>query len=170
MDSIQLDRIASVSRVLLESPKAHMSTQYLCGTSRPDTSHIIHELCIRDGNGEIQRGRDLIDCGAMSIFMALRVRKRRGLADEPAYVTTLGLNGPLMAHASESRKSVFMVQYIEHFTPVQEAEVLVMPMRADDLVWDCLGSSPGILTSIGKAVDFWLWEPQVQRKWWQWNR
>jgi hypothetical protein len=134
MDSIQPHRIALKSRVLMESPKAHMSSQYLCGTSRPDTSHIIHEVFIRDGSGEMQRVRALIDCGATSIFMTPRLRKRLGLADEPAYVTTLGLNGHVMAHASESRKTTFTVQYMEHLSPVQESEVLVVPMRAYDLV------------------------------------
>jgi hypothetical protein len=66
--------------------------------------------------------------------MAPRLRKRLGLADEPAYVTTLALNGHVMAHASESRKTTFTVQYIEHLSPVQELEVLVVPMRAYDLV------------------------------------
>jgi hypothetical protein len=134
MDSIQPHRIALKSRVLLESPKALMSSQYLCGTPRPDMSHIIHKVCIRDGNGEMQRVRALIDCGATSISMSPRLRKRLGLADEPAYVMTLGLNGQVMAHASDSRKTAFTVQYMEHLSPVQEAEVLVVPMRAYDLV------------------------------------
>jgi hypothetical protein len=109
MDSIQPHRIALKSRVLLESPKALMSSQYLCGTSRPDTSHIVHDVFTRDGCGETQRVRALIDCGATSIFMVARLRKRLGLADEPAYVTTLGLNGHEMAHASGSRKKMFVV-------------------------------------------------------------
>jgi len=114
MDSIQPHRIALKSRVLMESPKAHMSTQYLCGTSRPDTSHIIHEVFIRDGSGEMERVPGLIDCGATSIFLTPRLRTRLGLADEPAYITTLGLNGHVMAHASESRKARFTVQYMKH--------------------------------------------------------
>jgi len=122
------------SRVLMESPKAHMSSQYLCGTSRPDTSHTIQEVFIRDGSGEMQRVRALIDCGATSIFMTPRLRKQLGLADEPAYVTTLVLNGHVMTHASESQKTMFTVQYMEHLSPVQESEVLVVPMRAYDLV------------------------------------
>jgi len=134
MDSIQPRRIALKSRVLLESPTAHMSSQYLCGTSRPDTSHIVHKVFIRDGNGEMQRVRALIDCGTTSIFMAPRLRKRLGPADEPAYVTMLDLNGQVMAHASDSQKTAFTVQYMEHLSPVQEAEVLVVPMRAYDLV------------------------------------
>jgi hypothetical protein len=134
LDSIQPHLIAFKSRVLLESPNALTSSQYLCGTSRQDTSYIIHGVFIRDGSGEMQRVRALIDCGATSISMAPRLEKRLGLADELAYIMTLGLNGPAMAHASESRKTAFPVQYMEHFAPVQEWEVLVVPMRANDLV------------------------------------
>jgi len=134
MDSIQPHQIGLKSRVLLESPKAHMSSQYLCGTSSPDTSHIIHEVFIRDGNWEMQCVRALIDCGAMSILMAPRVQTQLGLVDEPSYVTTLGLNAQAMAHASDSRKTAFTVQYMEHLSPVRESEVLVVPMRAYDLV------------------------------------
>ena len=134
MDSIQPQRIALKSRVLMQSPKAHMSSQYLRGTSRSDTSHIIHEVFIRNGSGGMQPVRALIDCGATSIFTTLRLRKRLGLADEPAYITTIGLKGHVMAHASESRKTMFTVQYMEHLSLVQESEVLVVPMRAYDLV------------------------------------
>jgi hypothetical protein len=52
--------------------------------------------------------------------MALTLRKRLGLADKPAYVKTLGLNGQAMAHVSDSRKTAFTVQYVEHISPVQE--------------------------------------------------
>jgi hypothetical protein len=82
----------------------------------------------------MQRVRALIDCGATSIFMAPRLRTRLGLADEPAYVMTLGLYGHVMAHASDSRKTTFTVQYMGHLTAVQESEVLVVPMRTYDLV------------------------------------
>jgi len=54
MDSIQPHQIALKSRVLLESQTALMSSQYLCGTYRMDTSHIIHEDFIRIGNREMQ--------------------------------------------------------------------------------------------------------------------
>jgi len=53
MESIQLHRIAMKSQVLLESRKALMSSQYLCGTSRPDPSHIIPKVFIRDGSEEM---------------------------------------------------------------------------------------------------------------------
>jgi len=55
MDSIQVHRIALKSRVLLDSPNAHMSSEYWCGTSRPDTSHLVHNAVIRDGSGEMPR-------------------------------------------------------------------------------------------------------------------
>jgi len=134
MDSIQLHRIASNSRVLMETPRAHMSSQYLCGTSRPDTSYIIHEVAISDRSGEMQHVRARMDCGATSIFMTPRLRKRLVPADKPAYVTLSGLNGRLMVHASESQKTMFTVQYMEHLSPVQESDVLVVPMQAYDLV------------------------------------
>ena len=134
MDSIQPHRIALKSRVVLEKPKAHMSSQYFCRKSRLDTSRIIHEVCIRDGSWEMQSMRAVINCGMTSIFMTLTLRKRLGLADEPAYVTTPGLNGQVMAHTSGSQKMAFMVQYMEHLLPVQESEVLLVPMLAYELV------------------------------------
>jgi hypothetical protein len=134
MDRIQPHQIALKSRVLLESPKALMSIQYLCGTSRPDTSHIFHNVFTRDGSGEMQHVRALVDCGKTSIFMAPRLRKWLGLADEPPYVTTLVLFGHAMALASERRKTIFTVHYMEHLSPVQELEVLVVPMKAYHLV------------------------------------
>jgi len=66
--------------------------------------------------------------------MAPRLRKRLGLADEPAYISTLGLNGPVMAHACASQKTTFTVQYMEHLSPVQESEVLVVRTWDYDLV------------------------------------
>jgi len=82
----------------------------------------------------MQRVRALIERGATSILMTPRLRKRFRLVDEPAYVTTLGLNGQVMADASERRKTTFTIQYMEHLSPVQESQVLVVPMRAHDLV------------------------------------
>jgi hypothetical protein len=111
-----------------------MSSQHLCGTTRPDTSHIVRDVLIRDGSGEMQPVRAPIDWGATSIFMAPRLRKLLGLMDEPAYMTTVGLNGQVMAHGSDSGKTAFTVQYMEHLSPVQESGVLVVPMRAYDLV------------------------------------
>jgi len=82
----------------------------------------------------MQEVRPLIDCSVTSIFMAPRLRKWLGLADETAYVMTLGLNGQVTADASECQKTAFTVQYMQHISPVQQREVLVVPMRAYDLV------------------------------------
>jgi len=82
----------------------------------------------------MQRMRALIDGGATSFFMAPRPWKRPGLMDEPAYVTTLGLNGQVMAHAYDSRKTAFTIQYVQHSSPFRESEVLVVPMPAYDLL------------------------------------
>lgn len=65
--------------------------------------------------------------------MALRQRKWLGLADAPAYLTTLGHTGHVIGHASDSRKMTFMVRYMEHLSLVQESEVLVVAMQTYDL-------------------------------------
>ena len=39
-----------------------------------------------------------------------------------------------MAHTSESQKMAFLVWYMEHVSPVQQWEVLAVPMRAYHLV------------------------------------
>ena len=70
LDEVQPHRISLKSRVVLESPSARVLSQYLCGTEIPDSAHIVHEVQIRHRNGEMQRVRALIDCGATSIFMA----------------------------------------------------------------------------------------------------
>jgi hypothetical protein len=102
MDSIQPSLIALKSRVVLERPTAHMSRKYLCGTSRLDMSHIIHDVFLSDGKVEMQQVRALIDCCVTSICMAPRLGKRVGLADEQPYITTLGLNGQVIAYPSDS--------------------------------------------------------------------
>ena len=122
------------SRVILEPPPAHMSSRYLCGTTKPDMSHIVHELYVRDVHGERQRIRALIDCGATTIFMAPRLLRQLGLPSEPAHITTLGLDSRVMMSAKDSRKTTISCQYFEHLAQVDEPDVLVVPMTAYDLV------------------------------------
>ena len=114
LDEIQPHRIAMKSRVILKPPPALMSSQYLCGTTKPDTSHIVHEHYVRDVHAERQRIRALIDCGATSIFMAPRLLRRLGLPSEPAHITTLGLDSRGMMLAKDSRKTTISCQYFEH--------------------------------------------------------
>ena len=67
--------------------------------------------------------------------MTPRLRTWFCLEHEAAYVTTLGLNGQVMANVSNSRQTDFTVQCMENISPVQESEVLVVPIRAYNLVF-----------------------------------
>jgi hypothetical protein len=134
LDEVQPHRILLRPRVVLESPRAHMFSQYLCGTETPDSAHIIHEDQIRDRHGEMQRVQALIDCGATSIFMSPRLLLRLGLRHQAAHTTTLGLNGHVIEHANDSRKTTISVQYLKHLAPVDESEVVVVLIKAYDLV------------------------------------
>ena len=40
---------------------AHMSSQYLCGTLRPSTNHVIHEVKVKDADGSMRTVKALID-------------------------------------------------------------------------------------------------------------
>jgi hypothetical protein len=53
LDEVQPHRIAPKSRVVLESPRARMLSQYLCATKTADSAHIIYKVQIGDRNGEI---------------------------------------------------------------------------------------------------------------------
>jgi len=134
LEAIQPHGIALKRRVILESPRAHMFSQYLCGTETPDSADIIHEGMIRDRHGEMQRIQVLFDCGATSIFMAQRLLPKLGLPHEAAHTTTLGLNGQMMEHARDSRKATISAQYLDHLALVDEPEVLVVPIKAYDSV------------------------------------
>jgi hypothetical protein len=59
-----------------------------------------------------------------------------GLESQPAYVTTYGLDGKVLSHARDSRKTHLAVSYFNNQLeqPVDEPEVLIVPMTAYDLV------------------------------------
>jgi hypothetical protein len=120
-------------RVVLEGPNEHMSSQYLCGTARPDTQHVICEIWIADKDGKLRLVRALIDCGATSIFISPRLVKRLGIGTVPAGVSTHGLDGRIVAHARDSQKTGILVQYFNYLKPVMET-ALVVPMEAYDVV------------------------------------
>jgi hypothetical protein len=133
LDEIQPHRIALKSRVILEG-QALMSSQYLCGTERPDSVQIIHEVLVQKIHGNMQQVKALIDCGSTSIFISPSLLRKLELPHEPAFTSTQGLNGQVMMSARESRKASLLVQYFEHLEPVDELEVLVVPMTAYNLV------------------------------------
>jgi hypothetical protein len=111
-----------------------MSSQYLCGTERPDSAHIVHEVLVRNIHGNMHRVTALIDCGATSSFITPSLLRKLELPHEPAFTSTQGLNGQVIMSAKESRKASLLVQYFEHLKPVDKSEVLVVPMKEYDLV------------------------------------
>ena len=46
LDEVQPHRISLKSRVVLESPRATILSQYLCSTESPDSAHIFHKVQI----------------------------------------------------------------------------------------------------------------------------
>jgi len=102
LHEIQPHQISLRSRVVSDSPKALMSSQDLGGTARPDSSHTVHEVQIRDQHGELQRIRALIDYGAISIFISPHLLHRLGLPHEPAQRTTHSLHGQVIMHVRDS--------------------------------------------------------------------
>ena len=117
-------------RVVLGHPKSHIWSQDVCSMSRLDRFHIVNNVFRRVGSGENQCVQDLIRWGETSICMALGLGKQLSLPDEPAHVVTVVLNGQKMAHKDISEKPVVTVHYPDHIPPVQESEVLVVPMQA----------------------------------------
>jgi hypothetical protein len=136
LDEVEMQRIALKSRVRLEAPRSQalFSSQYLCGSSRPNTCHVIHEISIQDVKGNWIRVKALIDCGATSIFASPKLIEILGLQTQQAHTTTYGLDGNVMSHTKDSRKMHLSVSYFEHEQPVDESEVLIVRMTAYDLV------------------------------------
>jgi hypothetical protein len=158
-------RIALKSRVRLEAPRSQalFSSQYLCGSSRPDTSHVIHEISIQDVQGNWTRVKALIDCGATSIFASPKLIEILGLQTQEAHTTTYGLDGNVMSHAKDSRKTRLSVSYFEHEQPVDESEVLIVPMMAYDLVLGLRwfkARNPEIDWEAGKLLSLQRRQPQ----------
>jgi len=111
-----------------------MSSQYLCGTERPDSAQIIQEVLVRNILGNMQRVKALIDCGATRIFISPSLLRKLKLPHESAFTSTQGLNGQVMMSARESRKASLLVQYFEYLKLGDESEVLVFPINVYDLV------------------------------------
>jgi hypothetical protein len=101
-----MHRIALKSRVRLEASRSQalLSSQ----------SHVIHEISIQDVQGNWTRVKALIDCGATSIIASPRLIEILGLGTQQAHTTTYGLDGNIMSHARDSRKTRLSVSYFEH--------------------------------------------------------
>jgi len=66
--------------------------------------------------------------------MSPKLLRSLGLRHQAAHTITLGLNGHVIVHANDSRKTTIAVQYLKHLAPVDESEVLVVPIKEYDLV------------------------------------
>jgi hypothetical protein len=99
----------------------------------PGSAYIIHEVLARNIHGNMKRVKALIDCGATSICISRSLLRILELPHEPAFTSTQGSNGQVMMSARESRKAGLVVQYFEHLKPVDESELLVIPMKAYNL-------------------------------------
>jgi len=111
-----------------------MLSQSLCGTETTDSTHRGREIQIPDRNGKMQCVRVIIDCGATTIFLTPRLLKWLGISHQAALVTTLAMTGGVMQHAKDTWKTRITVQYFDYLAPVDRSDVLVVPMRAYDLV------------------------------------
>jgi hypothetical protein len=168
LDEVEMLRIALKSRVRLEAPrsKALFSSHYLCGSSRPDTSHGIHEISIQDVQGNWIPVKALIDCGATSIFASPKLIEILDLGTQQVHTTTYGLDGNIMSHARDSRKTRLSVSDFEHEQLVDESDVLIVPMMVYDLV---LGlpwfktSNPEIDGEAGRLLSLQRRQPQPNR-------
>jgi hypothetical protein len=64
LDEVEMHRLTLKSRVRLGAPRSQalFSSQYLYSSSSwLDTSHVIHEICIQDVQGNWTRVKALID-------------------------------------------------------------------------------------------------------------
>jgi hypothetical protein len=82
----------------------------------------------------MQRVNAQIDCGSSSILISPNLLRKLELPHEPAFTFTQGLNGEVMLSAKESRKASLFVQYFEHRKQLDKSEVLVVPIKAYDLL------------------------------------
>jgi hypothetical protein len=120
--------------VVLQAPKAYLSSQYLCATDSRRHEHIVLEVMVIDSRGHLRQVRALVDCGATSIFVSPRLVEKLGLSTKKANITTLGINGQVLEKSDDSRMVELSVQYMPHRVSIVESDVLVVPIQAYDMV------------------------------------
>jgi hypothetical protein len=120
--------------VVLQAPRAYLSSQYLCAADSRKQEHIVLEVIVTDSRGHLRSIRALVDCGATSIFVSPRLVERLGLSTRKANKTTLGINGQVLMHSDAAHATELTVQYMSHRAPIVESDVLVVPIQAYDMV------------------------------------
>lgn len=113
LDKVQLHRFLHQSRVVFDSRRARMLSQYLCCTETPDSVHIVHIVQIQGRHHKIQWVLALIDCCTTSISMTPRLLQWLGISHDAIGVTTVGLNREVMPHAKASWKLQITVKYLD---------------------------------------------------------
>jgi hypothetical protein len=86
-----------------------------------------------------------------------------GLQTQQAHTTIYGLDGNVMSHATDSRKTRLSVSYYEHEQPVDESEVLIVSMTVYDLVLGLpwfKARNPEIDWETGKLLSLQRRQPQ----------
>jgi hypothetical protein len=129
LDKIQQHQIALKSRVIVAG-RAPIPSQYLCGTERPDSVNIVHEVLVQNIHGIMKRFKPLIASGATSIVISPSLLRQLELPHKSVFTSTQGLNGQVMMSAKERQKASHLFQYVEHVKPVDKSEVIAVPMKA----------------------------------------
>jgi len=82
----------------------------------------------------MEQVKALIECAATSIFRSLSLLRKLELPLTPVFTSTQHPNDQVMISPKGSLKASLLVHYFKLLKPVDEAEVLVVRMKAYDLV------------------------------------
>ena len=93
-------------------------------------------VLIRDANESIRTAGALIDCGATSTCITPGLVGTLGFRNQalPAHMAVWGLHWAILACAEDSRKLSLTLQYLQDTTAVDEPDILVVEMKAYELV------------------------------------
>ena len=89
-----------------------------------------HDDSGRKSNGKMQPVQALIDCGASSIFMTVRLLKWLRISYQAVHIITLAMTGGVMQYAKDSRTMRITVRYLNYLTLVDRSDIVVVAMRA----------------------------------------
>jgi len=104
MEEIQKHWVSLMPRVVLEPEHSHV-TSIFGWNGGPDSSHIVHQVQIRNQDRVLQSIPALIDCSATRISMSPQSLNRLGLPHEAVHITTHSLAGLVIAHGTKSHKT-----------------------------------------------------------------
>jgi len=117
----------------------------------------------------MQRVKAQIDCGAMNIWISPSLLRKLELPYEPAFNSTLGLNGQVMMSAKDSRKASLLIQCLNTLNRLTNRRLkFVVPIKVYDLVlgltWRETRKSTGV------RVDWQPYERQIDCNGWRFHK